>query len=97
MGLDMRITEKDLNAVVNRLNSVTGQPKTYGIKNGKEFKTNIGHYCLDAAYGGWKLVQVVNEGGGIKEITQSGFTSKKNLYYEIQAIISAFYSFGECG
>ena len=47
---------------------------------------NIGHYCLDGAYGGWKLVRTMNDGGGIDEITY-GFVSKRELYDLINAYI----------
>lgn len=84
----MRTTQKDLENVVTRINRIAGTPATYSDKqpDGK-FKANIGHYHLDGAYGGWKLSQVVNEGGGIRNITH-GYAPKSVLYDQMQAFLS---------
>jgi hypothetical protein len=74
-----RITMRDLEAVVRRINDVTGSPvEPYKTVNKKHI-SNIGNYHLDGAYGGWKLVRMMNESGGIKEVTY-GFVSKRELY-----------------
>lgn len=83
----MRITEKMLQLLVNQINKTAGTPLTYCDKTSATFKSNINHYHLDMAYGGYKLVQVVNEGGGIHCITQ-GYISKKELFYQMQAFLS---------
>jgi hypothetical protein len=65
-----RITEKDLQAVVDRINRTTGSPMKWG---------DVGNYQLDGAYGGWRLVRVVNKSGGVTDIT-SGYRSKRDVY-----------------
>lgn len=72
-----RISVKDLEWLVDRLNQVA--------------ETQNEHYQLSGAYGGWKLVQKCNN-GGTKDVTHSGFTSKKKLYYEIYAYLKGFTS-----
>lgn len=85
--MTMRITEKMLNILIERINKTAGTPLTYMREvNGKRL-INIGHYHLDSAYGGYKLVQTDNDGGGIHVITESGYTTKKNLYYELRAFL----------
>jgi hypothetical protein len=83
------ITKKDLQGMINRLNRVTGSPDTYSDKQADgKFKSNIGHYHLDFAYGGAKLVRTVNESGGITCPISMGYETKKDAYYMIHAFIS---------
>jgi hypothetical protein len=85
-----RITDKDLKTMVNRINELTGSPLEYSSidENGKR-RANIGHYCLDSAYGGVKLVQVMTNGGGIREISSHGFGTKRELYIFMRGMIEA--------
>jgi hypothetical protein len=74
------ITVKNLQAVVNRINMVTGSPvEQYSTVNGK-LLANIGNYHLSGAYGGYALHRMVNVGGGIIDISNSGHVSKRALY-----------------
>jgi hypothetical protein len=75
----MKITQKDLEAVLKRINSKAG------FENPKY--STIGSFLLDGAYGGWKLAQYCNEHGGQRDIT-SGFIPKKELYYQMHAFLS---------
>lgn len=83
-----RVSIKDLELQVARINKLTGSPLTPWGKVGDKLKANIGNYHLDQAYGGIKLVKMYNEGGGIEVITRSGYGSKKELYYQLDAIIT---------
>lgn len=82
----MIITEKMLNILVDRINKIAGTPMSYIDKETRTI--NIGHYHLDGAYGGWKLVQTDNDGGGIRDISKTGYTSKRNLYNEMHMFIA---------
>ena len=84
-----RITERDLDLAIARLNKATGQPLTSYTRdeNGK-FTGNIGNYHLDSAYGGYKLVQIVNQGGGIRVISNGGYTTKRDLYNQIHTALA---------
>jgi len=81
------ITEKDLEGMLLRLNRVAGTPTTPYTKlpSGKH-RANIGNYHLDFAYGGVKVVQMDNNGGGIRTITQ-GYETKRNCYNQLYMYI----------
>lgn len=51
-----RITEKQLQCVVDRINAMTGNPMTPWTRTEKGAKGNIGNYHLDFAYGGVGVV-----------------------------------------
>lgn len=96
-----RITQKDLEYLVERINEVTGSPTTSYTKTKNavlaseqqkyqraEIKANIGNYHLDYAYGGVQLVRMVNEHGGITSISRSCHTPKRELYNWMQAFVA---------
>ena len=93
-----RITQKDLEYLVKRINEVSGSPMEYCVKssglNGTQinqpFKSFVGHYHLDYAYGGVKLVRTTNEGGGITEISRDGFGTKRELYNWMRAFLAGY-------
>lgn len=86
-----RITDKKLQAVVDRINRITGSPKTYSDKQPDgSFKSNIGHYCLDGAYGGVSLHRTVNDGGGVNDVLSCGHVTKRHLYELMHAWIRGF-------
>ena len=58
-----RITRKDLEWAVNRLNRITGnQAEPYRGEHGKWF-ANIGNFHISGAYGGVSLHQMMNDAG----------------------------------
>lgn len=77
-----RITIKDLEKLVKTINQLTQSPPEYSGVNG----INIGHYYLDGAYGGWKLVQTVNNSGGVRAIGY-GYEAKRVLYGQLRVFI----------
>ena len=87
--MSTRITQRDLDGLINRLNRITNSPATYSDKqpDGK-FKANVGHYHLDQAYGGVKLARVYNEGGGITTPCSMGYETKRDAYGIIAAYIA---------
>lgn len=78
-----RITMADLQGAVDRLNRLAGTP-TAPYVNGK---AQPGCYCLDGAYGGWKLSQIVSDSGAQRDILATGFVSKRELYSNIHSFI----------
>lgn len=82
--MSYRYKMRDLENLVARINLVAGTPETYCDRREAKFKAHIGHYHLEGAYGGYRLVQTCSEGGGIRTIT-SGYVSKSKLYDEMQA------------
>ena len=86
----MKITKSNLQAVVDRINTVTKSPMTSYTKDAKgKYTANIGNYHIDSAYGGNKLVQMTNGNGGIKDITY-GFVSKSELYSLMHAFLAGY-------
>ena len=73
----MRITQRDLENKVARLNRMSG------FENPKY--SDIGSYCLDYAYGGVALHKYCNEHGGIHDVFNMGHMPKKELYNLIHA------------
>lgn len=84
-----RITERDLEIAITRLNKATGQPLTTWTRHADNTMTaNVGNYHLDCAYGGYKLVQTVNQGGGIHTISNGGYTTKRDLYNQLHTALA---------
>ena len=86
------ILTKDLQAVVDRINYITGNaPLPYKpIKDGK-FKANIGCYHLDWAYGGVALHQIMSKGGGVNDIFGGHYT-KRELYNRMHAWLTGYFT-----
>lgn len=78
---------------IERLNRLSGNSLTYMREDsiGKRFIVE-GHYHLDCAYGGYKLVQTDNNAGGIRTISNNGYTTKRDLYNQIQMYIKGYES-----
>ena len=85
----MRVTRKDLDYLVTRINEITDSPQEYitTTPNGK-FKANIGNYHIEGAYGGVRLSRVSTDGGGITTVSTTGFGTKKELYNWMSAFIA---------
>ena len=75
-----RVTESQLNAVVARINRITGSPSEPYIKNaeGKHI-AQIGCYHLSGAYGGVSLHRMVSDGGGAADVLRCGHVPKREL------------------
>lgn len=85
------ITMKNLQAVVDRINTVTGSPPEQYTKNeGGKIIANIGNYHLSGAYGGYALHRICTPGGGITDISKSGHISKRALYDLIHAYLAGY-------
>ena len=83
-----RITMRDLEAVVCRINKITNSPMgPYAFdKTVNKHVAQIGCYHLSGAYGGYALHQMVNEGGGVRDIF-GGHMPKRELYERMHAFI----------
>lgn len=79
-----RVKEKDLQEIIKDINRVTNNPESYStLQNDGTYKTNVGHYHLSCAYGGYNLHQIVNDGGGITTPLGGGYHTKKELYNKL--------------
>ena len=88
-GRDMpRITNKQLEGMVDHLNKVTGnEVRPYTRDDNGKYKANIGNYHLSGAYGGVALHQMLTPGGGIRDVFKSGHGPKRDLYNRITSFI----------
>lgn len=89
-----RVTEKDLQAIVDRINRMMGTPMApyakadaLNGKGGARMVAQIGNYHLDHAYGGVQLCQMVNDGGGVRDVLYSGHVPKRELQTAMFAFI----------
>jgi len=83
-----RITFKDLESLVTRINKVTDSPLTPYTKHADgSFTPNGGNYHLDGAYGGYQLQRMCRDGStGTENVLRTGHLSKPELY----RLMSAF-------
>lgn len=92
----MRITIKDLEVGIDRLNRTAGTPDTpyTKTKDGK-FKPNAGNYHLSGAYGGYQVTQMVESGGCCCPIG-GGHVSKRECYETLHAFIKGIEAVQHC-
>ncbi len=84
-----RVTEYELQSVVNGLNLMTSNPvETYRRDEQGELIANVGNYHLDYAYGKVRLVQIDNSCGGIRTLTEYG--TKRETYNAITAYYNGY-------
>jgi hypothetical protein len=83
-----RITEKHLQAIVDRLNRITGMPAAPYW----EGKAQVGNYHLSHAYGGVALHRMYNDAGGITSPLSTGHITKRELANLMHAYIAGLES-----
>lgn len=82
-----RITQKDLEAVANRINLITKSPtEAWKIVDGKH-TGQIGCYHMSYAYGGAALHRMDTTGGGVQDVLRIGHQPKKDMYHAMHAFI----------
>jgi hypothetical protein len=84
-----RYTQRDLDGAVRGLNLMAGFTADEAdaplyTREGAEYRAMVGRYTLQGAYGGFQVQQIINEGGGVRAITQ-GYLSKREVYHLIHA------------
>ena len=84
-----RYTQRDLDGALRGLNIMAGFTAEEAdaplyAREGGGHRAMVGRYTLQGAYGGWQLQQVINEGGGVRAITQ-GYGTKREVYHLIHA------------
>ena len=87
----IRITNKDLERLIDRLNEVTGSPKQPYIydETKKRSIAQVGNFHLSGAYGGVCCHRIRNEGGGvtIPHGLPSYHVTKKELYNALHSFL----------
>ena len=84
-----RITNKDVEFQLERLNKLTNNPIEYWTDK----KANIGNIHTRGQYGYISIMQTVNEGGGVTDLA-SGLT-KREAYQWLRAAIAGIYLKGD--
>lgn len=87
-----RITDKQLQAVVDRINRITGSPMEYMTMTDGKRTINIGHYHISGAYGGVCLHRTMNDDGGVNCPIRQGHIPKRELYERMHAFIAGLES-----
>lgn len=87
-----RITKKFLQARIDTLNRLTGNPVEPYRKDGDKLVANVGNYHLSGAYGGHSLHRMVNESGGCSDIFSCGHISARQLSDLIGAYMAGIYT-----
>jgi hypothetical protein len=82
--MQQRVTQAQLQAVVDRINRITGSPMTPYIDG----KIQVGNYHLSGAYGGVCLHRMHNDGGGVSSPLSTGHIPKRELLALMYAYIT---------
>ena len=84
--MTQRITKKTLQARIDMLNDMFGYSKDAWTKNADgQYRANPNTYVLDCANGGYRLSQLCNTGGGVRDISPRG--TAREIYDWINAFI----------
>jgi len=84
-----RITQKDLERIVLRINRALNRPETpYGKDENGRFKANLGNFHISGAYGGVALEEIQTDGGGARRVSTDGYGTKRQLYTWMTAFLS---------
>jgi hypothetical protein len=84
-----RNTDRDLKAVVDRINRVTNSPaEPYTKDEAGRMRAQVGNYHLSHAYGGVCLHRMHNEGGAVTTPINSGHVTKRELYNLMHAFLN---------
>ena len=87
-----RITKRQLEGLVKRINEITGNPvKPYEMDENGKYQPQSNCYHLSGAYGGYALHQMCKTGSGVHDIF-GGHMPKRELYYNMQAFIKGLKS-----
>ena len=81
-----RITLSNLEAVVRRINTACRTPQSPYELVGKHYVSQVGCYHLSGAYGGYALHQMVNDGGGVRDVF-GGHISKRDLWNRMHSFL----------
>jgi hypothetical protein len=84
----MRVTNLQLEAVVERINRVTGADQSSYTRGADgKLRANIGNYHLSFAYGGVSLHRMMSDGGGVEDVFRCGHIPKRELLNRMHAFI----------
>ena len=86
-----RVTVTHLQAVVDRINRMTGSPMhPYRTGDDGRHYANVGNYHLSRAYGGYCLDRMVSDGGGVISVLSCGHVPARELLNLMHAWINGY-------
>jgi hypothetical protein len=86
--MTQRITDKNLEAVAERINRLLHAPITSYRKEGDKYRANIGNYHIDYQNNGVSLHRMQCESGSTSDALSVGHTTKRELYNCMFAFIA---------
>jgi hypothetical protein len=88
--MSSRITRRDLEHQIRRLNTITGHAtEPYTQQPDGTWTPNAHTFKLSGAYGGWALHQMASGGTGERDVLYSGHVPARELHHRIDAYIRA--------
>lgn len=91
-----RVTQVDLEAAVDRLNRLTCNPaNAYQKDEEGRIRSVPGVFVTDYGNGGVKLVQIVGDAGGQRNVFDCGYTTKRELLDLINAYCAALRDYSQ--
>lgn len=83
----MRVTGKMLTDRIRHANRLLNRPEEpFDTSDGPPYKANPGNLHVAGAYSGWKVFEMLSEGGAVRELW-GGYVSKRALLDQIDAFI----------
>lgn len=82
-----RITQKQMQALLDRLNTIAGTPLTTFDPDRTEARWNVGNFHLDSAYNGFCLMQVVSPRGAVENVLGTAYAPLSQTYRDTQIFI----------
>ena len=84
-----RITKAMIQTRLDRINERNGEAmEPYTKDEDGSYRTNVGNYHLEEAYGGCQIVRMANSDGGTNHITY-GYLPKRECLAEFDRFIAA--------
>ena len=85
-----RITRKQLEGMVRGLNRASGRPEQpYARDEAGSVRAQVGCLHLSGAYGGWALHEIVNESGGVRDVSGMGYQPARVLWTFLRGYTAA--------
>ena len=85
----MRITKKDIEYGVARLNRIMGEnPEPWTKDENGKWRANVGTFYRSGAYGGHCIMRLVNESGGSSTPIMGGHVPARQCFETLHAFIN---------
>jgi len=68
----MRVTRKVLESKAHEINIKTGSPTEAVVRSEGKLRSNVGHYYISIAYGGYQLERISSKDGGCHAVLRTG-------------------------